>query len=245
VKRLKANDCYLCGKPLSEPINDDHVPPSMFFAKSFRKDRNFNKLLTIPVHVACNRAWQADEEYFVYTFLPLVRGTASGDALWTDARRRMDSGRTKPLANAVMQEFKHKIRGVHLPPSTVAKVFDAERVHEVLWKIIRGLQFYHSGQILPTRWTCALTITPPGKTPPDHFIAFAQSGMMESLGEYQDVFAYSFKIFPEVNNLHYWAFNLWDRIIFTAAFHDPECSCEQCSFIGPRLPESLHGTEKI
>ena len=38
------------------------------------------------------------------------------------------------------------------------------------------------------------------------------------------MFAYAFKIFPEANSLHYWAFNLWDRIILTAAFHDPDCT---------------------
>jgi hypothetical protein len=245
MKRREVKNCYLCGRPLSEPIDDDHVPPSMFFAKALRRAHNLTKLTTIPVHVSCNRAWRLDEEYFVYTFLPFTRGSASGDALWTDYRRRLDHGRNIPLANAVLQEFKHQVRGVHLPASKVAKVFDAERVHEVIWKIIRGLHFHHTGQIFPARWSCALTITPPGEKPPDHFIAFAQSGMMESLGEYQGVFAYSFKIFPEANNLHYWAFNLWDRIIITAAFHDPECGCEYCSFIGPRLPESLHGTEKV
>jgi hypothetical protein len=127
----------------------------------------------------------------------------------------------------------------------VAKIIDAERVHEVVWKIIRGLHFHHTGEIFPSRWSCALTITIPGDTPPDHFLIFRQSGLMESLGEYQGVFAYAFKIFPDVNHLHYWAFNLWDRIIVTATFHDPQCRCEYCSFVGPRLPESLHGTRKV
>lgn len=62
-------------------------------------------------------------------------------------RRRQKQGRNIPLANAVLKEFKHKIRGVHLPPNVVAKAFDAERVHEVIWKIIRGLHFHHSGEI--------------------------------------------------------------------------------------------------
>ena len=58
MKQVNVDDCYLCGRPLTKPIDDDHVPPSMFFAKALRKDRNFTKLLTIPVHVACNRNWQ-------------------------------------------------------------------------------------------------------------------------------------------------------------------------------------------
>ena len=63
---------------------------------------------------------------------------------------------------------------------------------------------------------------------------------MESQGAYQGVFAYAFKIFSDVNNLHYWAFNLWDRIILTVAFHDPACSCEDCSFVGARQPGPRH-----
>lgn len=245
MKQVNVDDCYLCGRPLTKPIDDDHVPPSMFFAKALRKDRNFTKLLTIPVHVACNRNWQMHEEYFVSTFLPFVRGSASGDALWMDARRRMESGRAVRLANAVLQEFKHKVGGVHLPASTVAKTFDSKRVWGVMCKIIRGLHFHHTGQILPAHWEFAATVTAPGKTPPDTFIAFAQSGLMESRGEYQDVFAYAFKIFPEANSLHYWAFNLWDRIILTAAFHDPDCSCEYCSFVGPRVRGPRHVTGAI
>jgi hypothetical protein len=144
------------------------------------------------------------------------------------------------LANAVLQEFKHKIGNVHLPASKVAKKFDGARVWGVVWKIIRGLHFHHTGQIFPTHWEFAATITPPGETPPDEFITFAKSGMMASQGEYQGVFAYAFKIFSDANGLHYWAFNLWDRIIVTAAFHDPGCGCEYCSFIGPRQPGPRH-----
>jgi len=29
--------CYLCGSPLSEPINRDHVPPQQFFAPEIRR----------------------------------------------------------------------------------------------------------------------------------------------------------------------------------------------------------------
>lgn len=234
-------DCYLCGKPLGDgPVNNDHVPPSMFFAKSLRKTHSLTKLITIPVHAACNTAWQSDEEYFVYTLLPIVRGSTSGNALWADAQVRMKRGRTVALANAVLLEFQHKVGSVHLPPSKVAKKFDRDRVWAVVWKIIRGLHFYHSGRILPQFWEFAATITPPREKPPNVFIKFAQSGLMESRGEYQGVFAYAFKIFPDANYLHYWAFNLWDRIIITATFHDPDCSCDYCSFIGPQQPGPRH-----
>lgn len=62
------------------------------------------------------------------------------------------------------------------------------------------------------------------------------------MGKYQGIFAYAFHKFEEVNNLHFWAFLRWDSIIVTAAFHDPECACDYCQFVGPRLPESMLGT---
>jgi hypothetical protein len=242
VNRRCVTDCYLCGKPLGGPINVDHVPPKMFYATDVRKTYNLSKLITVPVHAACNTAWQKDEEYFVNTLLPVTRGSVSGDALWADYRRRLRSRRNVPLANMVLKEFKHQIGGVLLPRSKVAKTFNGERVWGVIWKIIRGLHFHHTGEILPKHWEFAATITPPGGTPSDSFLAFAQSGMMESRGEYQGVFAYAFKFFSGVPHLHYWAFNLWDRIIFTAVFHDPQCGCEDCAFVGPRQVGSRHRT---
>ena len=82
--------------------------------------------------------------------------------------------------------------------------------------------FNHTRQILPQRLEFAATVTAPGDVPPQTFLDFAQSGMMEPLGEYQGVFAYAFKFFPGDPSIHYWAFCIWDRIIFTAIFHDPK-----------------------
>ena len=138
-----------------------------------------------------------------------------------------------------------KVGGIILPSSKIAKLMDADRVHDVIWKIIRGLYYHHNGVILPAFWTCGLTITPPGETPPDHFLALTQDGLLQDKGAYRGVFAYSMHKFPEANDLHYWAFLLWDKIIITAAFHDVECRCEYCAFVGPRLPEPLDGTRKL
>jgi hypothetical protein len=93
---------------------------------------------------------------------------------------------------------------------------------------------------MPRVWTVACTFTAPGEPPPEFFVPFIQN--VQSRGRYQAVFAYAFQKFPEVNNLHFWAFLIWDCIIITAAFHDPACGCEHCQFIGPTLPEPADGT---
>jgi hypothetical protein len=231
--------CYLCGEALSEPINRDHVPPQRFFVPEIRRKFNLDSLITLPTHANCNKQWQLDEEYFVATFLPFARGSTSGDALYRHNISRFQRGSNVALANMVLKEFQRVVNGIILPANRVAKRFDPQRVHDVIYKIIRGLHYHHYGEILPRVWSCSFTVTPPGQQPPDCFLALTNAGLLNSKGSYPGVFAYSPHKFPDVNNLHYWAMLLWDTIIITASFHDPACECDQCRFIGP--PEPVRG----
>jgi hypothetical protein len=175
-KRMIPTHCYLCGKPLAPPTNVDHVPPKLFFPDELRKGLN---LLTIPTHAACNEAWRLDEEYLVHTLLPFARGSQSGDAAIRQSFRKYKEGRNVPLLNMVLNEFKHVVNGVYLPANRVAKKIDANRFHDALYKIIRGLHFHHTGEILAPRWTMSYTVTAPYEQPPDYFVAYAQSGRGE------------------------------------------------------------------
>ena len=56
---------------------------------------------------------------------------------------------------------------------------------------------------------------------------------------------YAFKIFPEANSLHYWAFNLWDRIILQPRVSRPGLQLRYCSFVGPRVRGPRHVTGAI
>jgi hypothetical protein len=243
-RKRKVTHCYLCGQPLVDGISADHVPPSLFFGEELRKRHQLN-LLTIPTHKSCNHSFQSDEEYVVYTLMPFSRGSEAGNAVWNQTMSKLQSGRNVPLSNQVLTEFRRNVGGIILPASKVAKIVDANRLHNVIWKIIRGLYFRHHGVILPWFWNCGIRITVPGETPPEEFLALTGNGLLRSQGRYPGVFAYSMHKFPEVNDLHYWAFLLWDRIIITAAFHDVECKCEYCSFVGPSLPEPLDRTRKL
>ena len=102
--------------------------------------------------------------------------------------------------------------------------------------------FHHTGEILAPHWSLTYTVTAPREKPPDFFIAYAESGRGVIRGRYPSIFAYMFDKFPDVNDLHFWAFLLWDNIIVTAAFHDMSCGCDYCAFVGPRLSESMPGT---
>jgi len=233
VAQTKHPKCYLCGEALSAPINRDHVPPRRFFAPELRKQFKVTELITLPTHVSCNERWRLDEEYFVHTLLPFARGSTSGDALFRDGIARFRKGENVPLANQVLQEFQHVVGGVILPANRVAKKIDPDRAHDVIYKIVRGLHYYHHGEILPPVWNCHFTITPPSEPPPEVFTLLTETNLLNSRGHYQGVFAYSFHKFAEANDLHVWAMLLWDRIIVTLMFHDPQCQCEDCTSIGP------------
>jgi hypothetical protein len=225
--------CYLCGEFLSEPISRDHVPPQRFFVREIRRKFNLAELITLPTHEDCNKSWRMDEEYFVHTFLPFARGSISGDALYRDGIARIQRGTNVPLANAVLKEFQQHVNGVILPANRVAKKFDPQRVHDVIYKIIRGLHYHHEGEILPAVTSCHFTVTPPGEEPPFFFVELEKAGLLQQEGRYRGVFAYARRKFSEANNLHFWAMLFWDKLLITAAFHDSECQCEECSFVGP------------
>src|SRR5688572_22161465 len=76
--------CYLCGAPLSAPIDWDHVPPRQLFAKVIRKKHSPN-LLTIPVHAVCNKSYQQDEDYFLHALAPFGLMSYAGKAVLDEA----------------------------------------------------------------------------------------------------------------------------------------------------------------
>ena len=131
----------------------------------------------------------------------------------------------------------------------MAKLIDPDRFHDVLWKIIRGLRFHHTGEIMHAKWDIHYTVTPFTEDPPEFFKMYAQvhgnTERAQVRGAYPHIFAYVFDKFPEVNDLHFWALRLWDRVILTATFHDMKCQCEDCQNIGPMLPEPRAGTIKL
>jgi hypothetical protein len=216
--------CYLCGQALAEPINRDHVPPQQLYADDVRKAHSPN-LLTIPVHAACNKAYQYDEDYFVNTLAPFARGSYSGQAFLKEVFRKFAADEKKGLVYKVYEEFERQPSGLILPPGLVVKRFNGERVHRVAWKIIRGLYFHQFNEVLPEDTLNRLVIIPPDQPPPREFFLLPDEPVH---GQYPGVFNYKFAKYPEVNNFNYWAMLLWDRIILIMMFHDPACECQHC-----------------
>jgi hypothetical protein len=198
------------------------------WAPELRKKHGPLELLTIPVHEACNSAYEFDEDYFVKTILPFVPASYAGDALFRRAVGRYHKGKKRPLMTKVLQEFDHAPSGLRLPQGMVVKRFDGKRISRVAWKIVRGLHFHHNGQVLREDWTMGVKLHLCDVDPPDHFKLFMSLPDNPAYGRYPGVFSYRFRKFSEASGLHYWALLLLDRVLMIVTFHDAECECARC-----------------
>jgi len=115
-----------------------------------------------------------------------------------------------------------------LAGNKVVKRFDGSRIQRVAWKVVRGLNFHHNKTVFPEALRTLVSLTPPGEEPPDHFKMFMGLSDNEPHGVYPGIFDYRFQNFTGEQNIHYWAFLLWDCIIITVLFHDPACECSDC-----------------
>lgn len=177
------------------------------------------------MHKTCNTAYKLDEDYFVRTLMPFARGSEAGNAICSKAFNDYRCGEQVPLMNKVLREFDPRPAGLVLPDGMVVKRFESERLRRVAWKIVRGLHFYHTGEVLPEKWsTVGIQVFSPDKELPQDVLCFAS--ITSSRGMYPGVFDYRFDKFP--NGLHYWLLLIWDRILVRVIFHDPYCACEKC-----------------
>ena len=216
--------CYLCGEPLSGPINRDHCPPIALFAKRIRREYNPSRLTTIPVHAECNARYSDDEQYFQATLAPLARDSLAGGAINEQfLAGTKESERKLSLAYKVLHEFEQRPSGLHLAHGLVAKRFEAHRVVRILWKIARGLYFVEHGAILSESTAVSWTITPPRQPLPETFEFVRDLPDDQTYGRYAGVFDYRFRVFEkEPHKFIYWSFLIWDRIITEVWCHDPQ-----------------------
>jgi hypothetical protein len=193
--------CYLCSKALEDPINSDHIPPKRFFAPSIRRRYNLDKLLTAKVHEQCNESYRMDEEYLVYALMAYIRGSDAGLALYNHILYKYKQGENVALVRQVLAEFERNPSGLYIPGGQLLQRWDGERIRRVAWKIVRGLHYHRTGEVLRQDLIVSWTVTTPDdEKPPDHFLAFRDLSKNPELGYYPGVFAYRFQIFPELNN---------------------------------------------
>jgi hypothetical protein len=218
--------CYLCGAPLirGQKLDVDHVPPQRFFPKPLRRQLS-PQLKSLQVHQSCNRAYRPDEEYFVLALVAYAHDSFAGRALMSDVKRGLQGGHGRGLYEAIKKGF----GTVVAPDGRTLFEYDGARIRRVVWKIIRGMFFLHSGRILPIQQLFEFHLIPPtDPQQPDHpwFQVVLQTG---SLCKYGGIFDMkSLGGADGRHKAHFQALLFWDRIIALVHFHDPTCPCEEC-----------------
>ena len=229
--RVAHTHCYLCSRPLSEPISRDHCPPKALFASEIRKKYRPSKLITIPVHERCNAHYQNDEKYFISRIVPFVRGSEAGDAVFDQAiadARKYERHRKQVLN--VLDEFEARPSGLVLPRGKIAKRQDSARMKRVIWKIVRGLFYLHNQQILPETTPSIYDrfLAGESRQPPEYIECLPAVPDNEKKIPYGGVLDYRYFVFEEDGQrYHVWAIQILSRLLFAMAFHDPWCcQCE-------------------
>jgi len=215
--------CYLCGLPLIDDWSSDHLPPKQFYAPVLRVGLNLSRLVTLPAHGKCNKAFESDEEYFAWSVAPLATGSAAGTALVSHHAAKFRGGRSQGLGHTVLREFEVQPSGLHLPQGLVIKRVQGQRISRVVWKLTRGLYFHETSSVLGTSTPHTMEIVEPERA---RQVA-GQNAVWEAVkaqpprGSYGGVFEYKYlEGDAEPGRLHCWGMLLWDNVMIFVAHHD-------------------------
>ena len=228
--------CYLCGEAIIEEPSRDHVPPQQLWSPEIRRQFNVSRLTTLPTHLACNQAYQKDEEYAIR----VLASTSYDDSL--TARSVVQHGFAKAtqgigvgLHRKLIQSMDARPSGLHLPDGKVLMRVEGARIKRVVWKVIRGLWFLEYGKSLAddTRYLCDIR-EPRNEAKPEFEEFWNIVRSQPSRGEYQAVFAHKYLRFEQDGELlHGWAMLLWDRLIVYCMHFDPD-KPPDLNALGPR-----------
>ena len=239
---ISENICYLCGEALTE-ISADHVPPRQFYAPPLRVAVNFDRLVTVPAHQACQGAYSMDEEYFTRQLAPLAAGTTAANALNNYNADRFLRGIKVPLTKQILGSFEARPSGLHLPGGKILVRVNGARIRRVIWKLTRGLHFIETGKFLPiaTRYNAELLV-PEATVDPEFAELWEAVKAAEEKGAYKGVFAYKYRRFEaEGTVIHGWAMLVWDRIMLYVVHPDSETRESEGVATTPATPPGTPG----
>jgi hypothetical protein len=216
--------CYLCGHPIEgDQFTDDHVPAKQFFAARLRASQNLSRLVTLPAHLACNKAYERDEEYFLWSLAPLAVDSVAGEAVARDHAKAFNEGKSVGLALKTLKEFERNPSGLYLPDDLVLKRVEGSRIVRVAWKIVRGLYRIENREFLPDDVPFTIEVFEPQVVAQS-----VENELWEAVkaadgkGAYPAIFDYKYRL-VEVDHLalHSWGMLFWDRLMIFIAHRQP------------------------
>lgn len=227
--------CYLCGEPITDKISYDHVPPQQFYPKTFRQKKTNIKLLKLPTHIKCNKSYQNDEDYFYSSIAVLSSTSPIGPEIITDFKRRTQSHKPSiTLLIKSLNEFSSKYGSIYLPPTMISKKTDEIRIKRIIWKITRGLHYYHFQNYLPENISKEIIyLFPQMQKIPDGLNIVL---MQKPMGKYGDYFDYK-HIMNSEHGFQIWAFRFWMVTAAFVIFQYPKCECNKCKELSTKLKD--------
>ena len=184
------------------------MPPRGFYPSSIRSSLGSKNLLTLPTHMDCNNSFKNDEEYFCATLVLMVMDSGMGNKLFLDFVASLKSHKPgQRLLSRVLGEFNLRPDVIQPAPGFIGKHYDRDRVHRILWKIVRGLYFEENGRtkLLPDDRLCRCQMVS------DFLFTHYSWPGGEWRGRIPDVFTYTSVSDPQTGQQR-WAMRFWERV---------------------------------
>lgn len=144
------NRCFLCGEYGAD--SKDHIPPKGIFLP---KTKNIGEqLITVPAHISCNQNSSKDDEYFRLCLnISGYWNSENARELWNT---KIYKSLSRPKAKWFRKDIVESLQPVDLKtPSgiflqkTMQLTIDRNRIDNMIIKIVRGLFYFETQNILP------------------------------------------------------------------------------------------------
>lgn len=145
MKARPSKTCVICG--LRPATTDDHVPPKGIFPKPRPSDLD---LITVRTCLSCNNNTSVLDEVFK-VFIGIVGGHGpEGEKMYKEytSRTLQHNRRLKSeIASTIHDEWVETPEGVSLGKRPAVEI-NSHAHDQIIEKIIRGLHFHHTGEII-------------------------------------------------------------------------------------------------
>ena len=142
------NSCIYCGS--EQDLTRDHVPPRNLFPEP-----RPNNLITVPACANCNLSFAKDDEYFrtIISTLDVSESHPEAKKIWTvkvlASFLRPEGSGFRDLIRDSLIEVDHYSKGGILLGKRIAYRILMPRINRVIDRIIRGLYWSETKNILP------------------------------------------------------------------------------------------------
>lgn len=192
--------CAICG--INTATSSDHIPPKGIFSTP-----RSNDLITVPACTSCNGGASTDDEAFrMYLAIHVGISNPRTDRLWEKHAARTFQ-HNKKLNTCIMSLMKPAVLKTEsgFEPGMVGR-WDGEMFQNVIEKIIRGLYYHHSKQILGSQ---ALIKIYALESLPDELLAVSDTWSFNQVSDAKFSYRFLIDVNEPLNSC--WIMQFYDR----------------------------------